>query len=258
MKIAFEEFGSGKPVVLLHAFPLSRKMWLPQIDYLTANKCRLIIPDIRGFGESHNFADINAIEDMANDIAELLISLKIEQAIFVGLSMGGYVLLNFFSRKPEKFAALVLCDTTSEADSEEKRESRLDLIEKIEKNGVQALIDEMLPKVFCDFTKQNNTHLIKEVKQMFDEVNPKAAIAALRGIAERKNLTHLLSDTSLPTLLIFGKDDQITNNTVAEQLNQQIKNSQLFFVENAGHYSNIEQPQLFNKILVDFMNDIVL
>lgn len=258
MKIAFEELGSGKPVVLLHAFPLSRKMWRPQIDDLTANKYRVILPDLRGFGESHNFADINAIEDMAEDVAELLATLKIERAIFVGLSMGGYVLLNLFSRIPEKFAALVLCSTTSEADSVEKRESRLDLIEKIEKNGVQILKEEMLSNLLSGFTKQYKPHLVQEIERMFAEVNPKAAVAALRGMAERKSLTYLLPDISLPACLIFGKDDQTADNKAAEQLNKQITKSKLFLIEGAGHYSNIEQPQLFNKILVDFIKEVVL
>ncbi|MDQ6786085.1 MAG: alpha/beta hydrolase [Acidobacteriota bacterium] len=233
-------------------------MWHPQIDNLIANKYRVIAPDLRGFGESHNFADINAIDDMAEDIAELLTALKVERAIFVGLSMGGYVLLNLFSSIPEKFAAIILCSTTAEADSDKKREYRLHLIEKIEKNGVQILIEEMLPSLISDFTKQAKPDLIKQIEQMFSEVKPKAAIAALHGMAERKSLTHLLPDISIPTSLIFGNNDQITTDKVAEQLNLQIKKSKLSFIENAAHYSNIEQPQLFNKILVDFINEVVI
>lgn len=258
MKISYEEFGSGKPIILLHAFPLSRKMWKPQIDALTANKFRVILPDLRGFGESHNFADINAIEDMAIDVAELLASLKIECGIFAGLSMGGYVLLNLFAKFPEKFAAMVLCDTNSTADSEEQRDSRFDFIEKIEKEGMQSLIDEMLPNLIGDFTKRTKPDLVKDIEQSFAGTNPKAAIAALRGMAERADLTHKLREIKVPALLIFGSEDKITNSAVAEQLSREIADSRLVFIENAGHYSNLEQPDLFNKPLVDFARAVVL
>lgn len=258
MKIAYKEFGNGKPVVLLHAFPLSGRMWKPQIESLTANKYRVIIPDLRGFGESGNFADINAMKDMADDVAELLRNLKIERAIFAGLSMGGYVLLSLYSRFPGKFAAIVLCDTNSSADSEEQRESRFDFVEKIEKNGIQTLIDEMLPNLICEFTKQNNSGLVTEIEQMFAETHPRAAIAALRGMAARDDFSEMLKETSLPTLLIFGAEDKVTDEETAGELNRRIPDSQLFNIENAGHYSNLEQPDAFNKIFIDFAEKIVL
>lgn len=258
MKIAYKEYGSGKPVVLLHAFPLSGKMWKPQIKSLTANKYRVIVPDLRGFGESSNFADLNAIKDMADDIAELLQNLKIERAIFAGLSMGGYVLLNLYSRMPDKFAAIVLCDTNASADSEQQRESRFDFIEKIEKNGMQALVDEMLPNLLCEFTKRNKPNLVTEIEEMFAAVRPQAAIAALRGMAARDDFNALLKETSLPTLLIFGVEDKITDAETADELHSRILSSRLFKIENAGHYSNLEQPEAFNKTFVDFADGVVL
>lgn len=258
MKIEYKEYGSGKPVVLLHAFPLSGRMWKQQIESLTANKYRVIVPDLRGFGESSNFADINAMKDMADDVAELLQNLKIERAIFAGLSMGGYVLLSLYSRIPGKFAAFILCDTTASADSEEQRESRFDFIEKIEKNGMQPLIDEMLPNLTGEFTKQNNRDLVAEIEQMFTETRPQAAIAALRGMAAREDFSQLLKETSLPTLLIFGAEDKIIDAETADELHRRIPGSQLFKIENAGHYSNLEQPEAFNKIFVDFANKVIL
>ncbi len=126
MKLAFEEHGTGKPVVLLHAFLLTRKMWLPQVEAFKSKNYRLILPDLRGFGESHSFSDINSMEDMAKDVAELLEVLKVEQAIIGGLSMGGYVTFEMYRLFPEKFAALVLCDTSFYADTDEKRTSRFE------------------------------------------------------------------------------------------------------------------------------------
>lgn len=254
MNIAFEEFGSGQPIVLLHAFPLNRKMWLPQAEALATKKYRVILPDLRGFGESTNFADINTMEDMANDIAQLCDTLKIEKAIFGGLSMGGYVLFNFYRLFPRKVAALILCDTNCAADTNEKRESRHDLIDKIETEGSQALISEMLPNLVSQTTKTNHPELVSAIEEQFRDVNPKAAIAALRGMAERQDHCGLISEIKVPTLLVFGEDDTVTNLEIARKMHDQIPKSVLTVIKNAGHYSNLEQPEQFNAALFGFLN----
>lgn len=256
MKLFFEQTGNGKPCVLLHAFPLSGKMWKPQIETLVEAGFNVIMPDLRGFGENHNFADINSIEDMAKDIAELLDNLDIEKAVFGGLSMGGYVLFNFFRLFPEKVSALIFCDTNYAADSEEKRLARFDLIEKIEKDGSKALIENMLPNLICEFTKQNNPNLVNDLEKTFSEVEPQAAIAALRGMAERLDHFEMLGKIKVPTALIFGEDDKITNLETAKKMHAEIPNSKLFIIKNAGHYSNLEQPEQFNASLSDFLGNL--
>jgi pimeloyl-ACP methyl ester carboxylesterase len=253
MKTPFQESGSGKPVILLHAFPLSRKMWQPQIEALNAAGFHVILPDLRGFGENHNFADINSMEDSAKDVCELMDNLKIERAIIGGLSMGGYVTFNFYRLFPEKFAGLLLFDTSSLADTEEKRESRFDLIDEIEKSGSQALINGMLPNLICDWTKENNPALVEKLKTMFAETNPQAAIAALRGMAERKDHSDILKNINVPTLLIFGEHDKVTNLEIAEKMKAEIPDAALTTIKNAGHYSNLEQPEAFNDALVSFV-----
>jgi len=253
MKIEFEERGEGKPVVLLHAFPLSREMWNAQVEALEAEGCRVIVPDLRGFGESHNFSDINTMEDMAQDIFEILETLKIERAIICGLSMGGYITVNFLKKFPEKIAALILCDTNANGDTEDAREARFNLIEKIETEGAQALIDEMLPKLICENTKANKKELVAEIEQMFNKVNPQAAVAALRGLAARRDNTDLLDKISVPTLLIFGEEDKVTHLEAAEKMADAIPDAKLVKIENAGHYSNLEQPEAFNQALIDFI-----
>lgn len=256
MKITFEEHGTGYPVVLLHAFPLSRKMWSPQIKAVTAESFRLILPDLRGFGETNNFADINLMEDMASDIDELLDNLAIEKAIIGGLSMGGYVTFDLLRLRPEKFKALVLCDTTCLADSEDKRQKRFQLVEQIEDKGSQALIENMLPNLIGKFTKDNNEILISELEQMFAETNPKAAVAALRGMANRKDHAELLDKIEIPTHLIFGEDDAVTTPANARTMFERIPSTGLSIIKNAGHYSNLEQPEQFNQALINFLKTI--
>lgn len=256
MKLPFEELGSGPPVVLLHGFPLSRMMWQPNIAAITDAGFRVITPDFPGFGENPSFADINTMEDMASGVADLLGSLKIERAIIGGLSMAGYVTLALYAAHPELFAGLILCDTTSVADTDKKRKGRFELIEKIERQGAQVLVENMLPNLICDATKENNRELVEELERIFAAVNPKAAIAALRGMAARADHTGLLSKINVPTLLIFGEDDKITNLDAARMMNAAISGSELVVIENAGHYSNQEQPAAFNEAIISFLKSV--
>jgi 3-oxoadipate enol-lactonase len=256
MKIAFEEHGDGKPVILLHAFPLNRRMWEPQIEALISENCRVILPDLRGFGESQNFSDINTIEDSAQDIAELMDMLDIKRAIIGGLSMGGFVTFYLYKMFPEKFAGIILCDTHPGADTEEKRGYRFDLIEGIEKNGVEVLIDKMLPNLFSENTKTNRTVLVEKVEQVYRNVPSQTAIAALRGMAGRKDNTNLVNEISVPACLIFGDEDDPAILRTAEEMSQIIPAAKYFRIQNAGHYSNLEQPYEFNKALIEFVNTV--
>lgn len=258
MKIAFEEHGNGKPIILLHAFPLSRQMWNQNIDSIVAANYRAITPDLRGFGGSSNFADINSMEAMAFDVAELMDSLKIEKAVIGGLSMGGYVAFNFYRLFPGRVSALIICDTNAAADSDDKRESRYEIIEKIEQQGSDVLIEDMLPNLVSDFTKVNNKKLITELEQMFADADRQALIAALRGMAERESHDEILKSIDVPTVLIFGETDSITDLDVARSMQNRIPGSALFTLKNAGHYSNLEQPEQFNDVLSKFLSDVKL
>lgn len=256
MNVAFQEVGNGFPVILLHAFPLSGEMWEQQAEFLADNNFRVVLPDLRGFGETTNFADINTMEDMAKDISELLDTLKIEQAIIGGLSMGGYVLFNLYRLYPQKFKAIILCDTNYADDTEEKRHQRFELIDQIEDRGGQALIDNMLPHLIGEFTKNSNPELVENLTRMFSEINPQAAVAALRGMAERQDHTSLLTQIDIPTLLIFGEEDKVTNLEIAAKMKENIQSSIFVKIKNAGHYSNLEQPEMFNQAIIKFVHSL--
>jgi 3-oxoadipate enol-lactonase len=256
MNLSYEEIGSGKPIVLIHAFPLSGRMWKFQTEILANAGFRVILPDLPGFGGNTQLSQRFSIEEMAAQILQILDSLNIKKAIFGGLSMGGYVLFNLFRLAPEKVSALIFCDTTYSADTMEKRNSRFELISKIENQGSGALIENMLPNLISDQTKQNNPELKTELEEIFLKVNPDSAINALRSMAERKDNADILNKISVPTLLIFGEFDKVTNLENARVMDQTISDSELAIIENAGHYSNLEQPQQFNAAILNFCNRI--
>lgn len=255
MKLYFDDIGKGKTIVLIHAFPLSREMWQAQAKLLAIRGFRVILPDLPGFGKTHT-AKHFSIREMAKQIAELLESLTIEKAIIGGLSMGGYVSFELFRLIPEKFSALILCDTTHLADTFEKRNSRFELISKIEKQGSHALIENMLPNLVSEDTKQNNPELMTELKRIFTNIDPISVINALRSLAERNDSSEVVNQISVPTLLVFGEFDKVTNLENARILNQSISESELIIIEKAGHFSNLEQPEQFNQTLLNFCNRI--
>jgi 3-oxoadipate enol-lactonase len=256
MKLTFEDIGTGKPIVLIHAFPLSGKMWKSQAEFLVKNGFRVILPDLPGFGTNKELSKRFSIEEMASQISQMLELLNIEKAIFGGLSMGGYVLFNLCRLAPEKISALIFSDTTHTTDTVDKRNSRFELIAKIEQQGSDALIENMLPNLVSDITKKNNLLLVDELEDIFSKVNPVSAANALQSMAERKDNSDFIDKISVPTLLIFGEFDKVTNLENAHKMNQMISDSELVIVENAGHYSNLEQPVLFNKALLNFCNRI--
>jgi 3-oxoadipate enol-lactonase len=256
MKMYFEDYGEGTPIVFLHAFPLSGKMWRRQIEAITEQGCRLILPDFRGFGISKDLPPADSIEEMAEDIAELLQFLNIGKAIIGGLSIGGYVIFNLYRLHPEIFSALILCDTNPVADTVEKRLQRLETIDRIKTVGVQTLREKMLPNLISPHTKNENPELLKELENLFGETAPASAISALKAMAERKDQTSVLERINVPTALIFGEEDRVTDLQTAKSLNDRIKNSRLFVVKNAGHFSNMEQPEQFNSVLKSFIKEV--
>lgn len=256
MKLAFDDIGKGAPVVFLHAFPLSRTMWNQTASSLSTEGYRVITPDLRGFGESENGDALYKIADMASDVAELLEHLGIQRAIIGGLSMGGYVTFNLFRLYPEKFAGLVFCDTKPDAESDETLEIRYQLIKNIEDQGSQALADQLLPHLVSEHTISNNPRLISKLTREFLSCPPQSAIAATRGIAERKDHRYILNKIDIPTLLIFGEHDKITNLEIAKSMNREILDSKLVIIKNSGHYSNLEQPIAFNSALLNFIGQV--
>jgi 3-oxoadipate enol-lactonase len=253
MRLTFAEFGQGRPVVLLHAFPLSRQMWEPQITTLAEAGCRVILPDFPGFGETPLLNETSTMEDLAAGVVEILDHLKIDKAVIGGLSMGGYVTLNLYRLFPERFAAMILADTSSFADTEEKRQGRLKLIGEIESDGMQAVVDAMLPNLVGETTKADNPQLVEKLAETFRQTNPQAAIAALRGMAARRDHTERLKEISVPALLIFGAEDKVTNLDGARKLEAEIPDAALFIIEKAGHYSNQEAAEKFNEYLSGFV-----
>jgi 3-oxoadipate enol-lactonase len=257
IEIAYDVAGEegGEPVLMLHGFPFNRSMWRAQVEAL-GESCRVVVPDLRGHGESEVVEGAATMEESARDVASLLDELKVESVSVVGLSMGGYVALAFYRLFPERVRALVLADTRSQADTDEARRAREETARRALEEGMGPIADTMLPKLLAPATLEREPEVVARVREMILKTKPEGAAAALRGMAVRRDQTDLLAEMSVPVLVLVGGEDAITPPSDAEAMSRRIEGSRLEIIEGAGHVSNVERPGQFNRALLNFLGGV--
>jgi len=245
-------YGDGTPVVLLHAFPLDSRMWVPQVEALGGYQA--IVPDLRGFGAAREQAgEITPMDLLAEDVAKLLDERELERVVICGLSMGGYVALAFARRHPERLGGLVLCDTRAGADTDDARAARLAMAERVLAEGVGFLPEAMVQRLLGKTTRQQRPELVEQVTETIGDQDPRGIAAALRGMAERPDSTGVLGQVSVPTLVISGMEDELIPPDEAVRMAATIRDARLIQVPDAGHLVNLEQADTVNEALLDFL-----
>jgi len=252
------EAGAGWPVVLLHAFPLNADMWRPLLEAVP-DGWRFIAPDLRGFGPSRDSSPRPrpaTMDQFAEDVGLVLDQLAIDRAVIGGLSMGGYVTLALFRKSPERFAGMILADTRSQADTEEGRAGRrqmLDLVVEGGKGGAAAVADRMLPSLLGSTTRRERPEMPAGVRKMIEATDPEAIAAAIEAMMGRPDSTPDLARIGVQTLLIVGDEDRLTPPADSEAIAQRITRSRLVVLPGAGHLSSLEAPAPFSRALADFL-----
>ena len=252
MKLALREAGDpkGLPVVLLHAFPMSSAMWEPQLDAL--KDFRVLAPDLRGFGGSPLTAPW-FIEHAVDDVYDTLSSVGVEKAVLVGLSMGGYVALRAVEKNPSRVKALVLCDTRAEADANENKIKRASAVDFVRSRGVAPYVEPFLRDALAPATLTGKPKVVDFLKSIAIKSSPEAVMAALAALAARGDATASLAGIKVPTAVLVGSQDKITPLPLAETMRARIPGAELHLIPDAGHFSNAENPAVFNERLVSFL-----
>lgn len=253
--LAYTDEGQGTPLVFLHAFPLSKLMWHPQIQALR-DSYRIITLDFRGHGESDALLWNFTLDDYANDVIGLLDHLNISQSIFIGLSMGGYVLFSLYRNFPNRVKAMVLADTRAQEDSQESKTTRRLMAQHAYKEGTSALAEIMLPKLLTSLTIQQRPDVVDQVRAMILEAPVPGIIVDLMAMAGRPDSTNLLSTISCPTLIVVGEEDLPTPPEESSYMAERIPGARFSTISQAGHLSNLEQPAGFNRILQSFLTHL--
>lgn len=245
-QVAYEESGSGTPLLLIHGYPLNRTMWEPQLHGL-ADVAHVIAPDLWGFGESEPVSDttMRIYAEEVRDLAEALGAA--EPAVVCGLSMGGYVAFEYFRRYRGRVAGLILANTKAGADTPEGKAGRDKGATLAKEQGAAAIAEAMLPKMLSPKTYASNSELVQRVKRMMESASVPGIVAALMAMKERPDSTPTLLEIKQPALVVGGADDQLFPQSEFETIAKGLSNGRLETLPDAGHMSNLEQPELFNQ-----------
>lgn len=252
--IAYDDHGTGMPVLFAHAFPLNRTMWAPQVSALV-ERCRCVSMDFRGFGESAAQAPYTMAQ-YADDLAGLLDVLRIDRAVLVGCSMGGYAALALWRRHAARFRGLVLVDSRAGADTDEGRVRRRQLIELARTEGSTAVANFQIPSLVGKTTRENQPDTYDAVHRMMAQARPDAIVGALEAMMGRPDSGDLLSGITVPTLVVVGDEDVVTPVKEARGLAAAIPGSRLEIIAQAGHLSCLERPAAFNHVLTEFLGTL--
>jgi 3-oxoadipate enol-lactonase len=250
-----EAIGGGEVILLIHGQPFNRSMWDDQKAVL-AQDYRLIIPDLRGYGESDVTEGIVLLDELALDLVHLLDSLGVRKAVIVGLSMGGQIALEIFRWAPALFRAIVLADTDARAEDEAGYQNRIELSKRILAEGMEQFTEERIGRFMCDSTFMNKPDVVERVKKMMKTTPAAGSAAAQRGRAERKDYTPLLGQIDFPALIVVGDKDEFTPIASADYMHQRIKGSELAIIKDSGHITNMEQAEAFNGVLGGFLREL--
>jgi 3-oxoadipate enol-lactonase len=254
-EIVYWSLGDGPPVVLLHPFPAHHEFWLPVAETL-ATRYRVILPDLRGHGESGVGEGPATMEKHAADLARVMDDANVGRAPLVGVSIGGYLLFEFWRKHRGRVAALGLCNTKAPADGPETRAGRLQAANDVLERGTEPFFETMIPKLFGKTTREMRPDLVEGALRMMRNMSPEDVAQVQRGMAARPDSVETLKTINVPTLLITGDEDILTGANEAEVMRQHIANSQLRVIPKAGHYSPWEQSQDAATILRQFLDGL--
>jgi len=254
--MAYQDSCDRATILFIHGFPFNSSMWEPQLEELS-DMIRVVAPDLRGHGQSDAVPGPYSMKLLAGDCARLLEHLSISGPVVVcGLSMGGYVALEFYRQYPEYVDALILASTRAGADTAEGKANRDKLAAAARENGAGAVVDAMLPNLLSPQSREDDPELVEYVEEMMRSTSVEGIVGALIGMRDRPDSMPTLADIDVPTLIIHGADDKIIPASEAEAMHAAIEDSELVIIDDAGHLPNLEQPDAFNDAIVDFLESL--
>jgi pimeloyl-ACP methyl ester carboxylesterase len=255
-EIFYEILGSGPPLILLHPFPAHHALWMPAAHALLL-RYRVILPDLRGHGDSGIGEGPATMAKHAADIVRVLDHAEVGRACFAGVSIGGYVLFEFWRKFRDRVAALALFNTKAQPDTPEARAARLQSAAEVLERGTEPFIESMLPKLLGKTTHTARPDLVESARAMMRKMSPEDISQVQRGMAERPDSVPTLKTINVPTLIVTGDEDVVTGPPEAELMHQIIPGSQMKVIAKAGHYSPWEQPDEAGKLLRQFLESQV-
>jgi pimeloyl-ACP methyl ester carboxylesterase len=254
-EIFYDVVGDGPPVVLLHPFPVHHEFWRPVSKFLSS-RYQLIMPDLRGHGESGLGNGPATMQKHAADIARVMDDAEVDRAPIIGVSIGGYAIFEFWRQFRDRVTALVLCNTKASADTPEARAGRLEAANDVLQRGTEPFFENMLQKLLSETTRRSCPDLVKGTLRMMRKMSAEDVAGMQRGMAERPDSVPTLKTINVPTLIITGDEDTMTGVPEGEVMKQNIPGAQMKVIAKAGHYSPWEQPEEVGRLLRQFLESV--
>jgi len=256
-EIFYEVQGNGPAVILLHPFPCHHEFWLPAIPALQS-RYRLILPDLRGHGDSEIGQGPALMAKHAADIARIMDVTGVSKAAFVVCSIGGYIIFEFLRRFRSRVSALALCDTRPQPDTPEARAARLKNADAVLDQGTEQFLQNMISKLLGATTVSARPDLVAGALRMMRKMSPEDISLVLRGMAERPDSVPDLKHVTMPTLILIGEEDTLSTAADGELMRQNIPGSRLKMIPKAGHYAPWERPEAVAPLLRQFLDFVPL
>jgi pimeloyl-ACP methyl ester carboxylesterase len=241
---------ASRVLVLLHAFPVGQAMWRAQLD--AAPGWRVVTPSLPGF-DGRPLVDRPGMATYATAVLDTLEGLNIQQAVFGGLSMGGYVLFEILRQAPTRVSGLLLADTRTSADNPERRAARLRSRDLARRDGPPAIADEMIPAILGETTRTSRPEVVAQVRAMIETQTAEAIAQGLEAMMDRPDSAATLSGVTVPTAIVVGEEDTITPVADGEAMQRLVPGSTLVRIPRAGHMANLEAPRAFNDAMQAFL-----
>lgn len=263
IRAGYDVYGSGDATLaLFHAYPLSRGQWRAQADALARSLAvRVVALDLTGCGESSDSSEAITMDRMASDALALLDTLGAGRpghpAIIGGLSLGGYVALAAMRRYPTRVAGLILADTRAAGDTPEGKAAREVTASFVMQNGPGALFDRDSAKLLSNRVMTRRPEIVAHARALAEANTGSGLAAVARGMALRPDSTPSLPDIACPTLVMVGDQDALTPLADARILFERIPHADLEIIEDAGHLSNLERPDLVTDRMATFLRERV-
>jgi len=256
-EIFYETRGEGPTVILLHPFPTHHEFWYPVIPALES-RYRLILPDLRGHGESEVGQGPASMGKHVADIVRIMDAVGAGKAAFIVCSIGGYIMFEFLRRFRPRVSALAFCDTRPQPDTSEARASRLRAADAVLEQGTESFFQSMLPRLLGPTTLSSRPDLAEGALRMMRRMSPEDVNLVLRGMAERPDSVPYLKHINLPALIIIGEEDVLSPPADGDLMRQNIPGSRLKLIPKAGHYAPWERPEAVAPLLRQFLDFVPL
>jgi pimeloyl-ACP methyl ester carboxylesterase len=253
ISISYHDSGSGTPILFLHSFGHNKNLWFPQLTHFLEKGFRVLAPDMPGHGESSFDPARHGVDQIAQYYIELLDSLDISKAIVAGISMGGYIALRMWARRPDLISAMVLSCTKAEKDSDEIVARRRAQIENIRSKGLDNFVTTGAPRRLSPVTLERRPWVLDTIKLLNFTVPAEVNAATLEAMAQKEDDTKVLATIDVPVLVIAGSDDTFIPKDSPGNLHRGIKGSKFHEIAGTGHVSSLEAPTEYNRVMQEFL-----